>query len=58
MYWEDYDGQDAKDFQFVEYNSIMGKTVRVPVESDLDDQVAEIRRCNGSATRIRVLREN
>lgn len=58
MYWEDYDGQDAKDFQFVEYTSIMNQTVRVPVEDDLDEQVAEIRRCNGSATQIRVLREN
>lgn len=57
MYWEDYDGQDSADFTYVEYTNIIGNTVRVPVEADLDAQVTEIRRCNGTATQVRVLRE-
>lgn len=57
MYWEDYDGQDGKDFTHVEYKPIIGNPVRVPIEGDLEDMVNEIRRCNGAATQVRVLRE-
>lgn len=58
MYWEDYDGQDSKDFQAVEYKPIIGDVVRVPIEEDLESQVSEIRRCNGASTLIRVIRED
>lgn len=58
MYWEDYDSQSSADFTHVGYQAYNGEFKLVPVEENLARQVAEILRCNGSETCVRVYREN
>jgi len=54
MYWEGYDDQDSKDFDFVGYVDLSGNEVVVEVSDNLAAQVAEIKRCNGHKTQVRV----
>lgn len=56
MYWEDYDDQNSSDFSYVGYIDLSGKPVVVPITEDLAVQVAEVKRCNGSGTSVRVYR--
>lgn len=53
-YWEEYDGQDVAGFKDLSYTSLSGSVVTVPIEPNIDMQVAEIYRANGSNTNIRI----
>ena len=55
-YWEVYDDQSSDEFSTLSYENLAGETVEVPTETDLETQVAEIRRVNGAATVIKVYR--
>lgn len=57
MYYEDYDGQDGTEFDELEYYNVFKTRVVVPVSDNLESQVAEIIRCNGATTRVRLLRK-
>lgn len=56
-YWEIYDDQESKDFDFVHYKSLKGDDVVVAVEDNLARQCAEIYRVNGKNTEIKVYRK-
>lgn len=58
MYWEIYDDQSSNDFDLVGYVSLSGSEVVVPIEGDLAQQVAEIRRTNGYNTEVKVYQSN
>lgn len=53
MYWEDYDDQDDKDFQYVGYTNLDGEPVMEEIKN-LRDQVREIRRQCGKNINIKV----
>lgn len=53
-YWEDYDDQDGSGFTEIGYTNLAGKLILVPISGDLAEQVAEIRRCNGNSTSVRL----
>lgn len=53
MYWEDYDDQDDKDFQYVGYTNLDGESVMEEIKN-LHDQVREIRRQCGKNINIKV----
>lgn len=55
-YWEMYDDQDGKDFDYVNYTNIAGEDVTESISEDLEKQVNEIRRLNGSDTAVKLLR--
>ena len=55
-YWEMYDDQDGKDFDYVNYTNIAGEDVTEAISEDLEKQVNEIRRLNGSDTAVKLLR--
>lgn len=55
MYWEDYEDQDASEFQYVGYTDYKGEQVLEPIK-DLIAQVKEVRRQYGSSAVIRVYR--
>ena len=57
-YWEFYDDQDGSGFDYLSYTSLNGEPVTVKIEKDLSRQVAEIRRCNGRNTEIRLVSMN
>ena len=52
-YWEVYDDQDESDFNYLSYIDRTGKEVIEKI-NNLDKQVYEIRRVNGSVTQIKV----
>ena len=57
MYWETYDDQSAKDFDYVGYVNISGENVVEEVSDNLTLQVAEIKRTNGQHTEVRVYKK-
>jgi hypothetical protein len=56
MYWEVYDDQEAKDFDYIGYTDLSGTPVTDKVAANLAAQVAEIKRTNGQRTEVRVYR--
>ena len=57
MYWEEYDNQNSSDFDYVGYIDLSGNEVVSPVGSNLAQQVAEIYRCNGKNTVVKVYKD-
>lgn len=56
MYWETYDDQDGKDFDYLSYVGLDGRPRLDAIGMNIAMQVAEIRRVNGQNTDIRVYR--
>lgn len=57
MYWEIYDDQESKSFDFVGYTNLAGEDILAPVEGNLSAQVSEIRRLNGADIEIKVYKK-
>lgn len=53
-YWELFDDQSSADFSFISYINLEGETVFDPIDRNLSEQVASIRRKNGKDTEIKV----
>lgn len=56
-YWEDYYGQDTTDFNKLSYVTRNGVREFVDIESDIEAQIAELRRTVGSNVEIRLYKE-
>ena len=55
VYWETYDDQSSSDFARLMYTNLEGNTVVEATKDDLEQQVRNIRRCNGQATEVILL---
>lgn len=56
-YWEDYYGQDVDEFSKLSYLKRDGSRVFVDIESDIEAQIAELRRTVGNNVEVRLYKE-